>query len=122
MSDMARTWCTPCNAFFPISEIEWSDTGETIEKYYERHGARASGLDRFLCSKKFLVISVAVGLVVGAGAGYYLFRDRAAGARFLMTAFLGFLGVFAAAAVNVSVISKLITKKVCGVSDTRVLK
>jgi hypothetical protein len=122
LSDMTRTWCTPCNAFFPITEIEWLDTGETIAKYYERHGAKASSFDRFLCSKNFLLGSVAVGLLVGAGVGYYLFRDRAAGAKFLMTAFVGFLGVFAAAALNVSVITKLITKKVCGVSDTRELK
>jgi len=40
----------------------------------------------------------------------------------LITLFCGFFGVFAAAAVNVSVISKLIVRCVCGVGDTRVLK
>lgn len=122
LSDMTRTWCSPCNSFFPISDYEWSDTGETIQKYYERHGAKASRFERFLCSKPFLLASVAVGLIAGAIAGYLLFRNQGTGVKVFMAGFLGFVGVFAAAALNVSVITKMIAKRVCGVSDTRVLK
>src|SRR5262245_28068879 len=93
LSDMNRTWCTQCNAFAPISEVAWVDTGETIAAYYARHSTRATGLERFLCSKTFLVASVVVGLLIGAIAGYYLFRDRPIGTKILMTGFLGFIGV-----------------------------
>jgi hypothetical protein len=122
LSDMTRTWCTACNSFFPIAEYEWVDTGESIDRYYARHGARASNFERFLCSKKALLMMVGAGLVVGAIAGFILFRNAGMGTKILMMGALGFAGVFAAAAINVSVISKLVVRRVCGVSDTRVLK
>ncbi|MGI8979310.1 MAG: hypothetical protein ACR2FY_08800 [Pirellulaceae bacterium] len=119
---MTRTWCTPCNAFFPVSEYVWADSGEKIVDYYSRHSAKATALDRFLCSKVFLIASVVVGGLVGLAVGYALMRNGAWGQRLLVCGVLAFLGVFAAAALNVSVISKVMVKRVCGVADTRTLK
>lgn len=120
MSDMTRTWCSQCNAFFPITDYEWSDTGEKISDYYARHGAKATNLQRFLCSKKFMIICAVTGLLIGAIGGYVLFRDQNVMAKVLMIPFLGGIGVFVACAIYLQ-IGKPITKKVCGVSDTRVL-
>ena len=122
LSDMSRTWCSQCNSFFPISEYVWADSGEEITEYYARHSASASSIERFLCSKKFLVASAIIGFAAGAIVGFSLFRNNALWLKILMTPFVGFVGVFIAAALNVSVIGKAIVRKVCGVKDTRVLK
>jgi hypothetical protein len=120
LSDMTRTWCTNCNAFFPVSDYEWPDTGEKISDYYSRHSARASQLERFLCSKKFMIICAIAGFILGAVAGYFLFRNQALWLQVLMVLFVGGLGVFGACAIYLS-LGKPIVKRVCGVSDTRVL-
>jgi hypothetical protein len=122
LADMTRTWCIPCNAFFPVSEFDWVDTDENIVDYYSRHSTKATALDRFLFSKKFLIVSVVFGALVGIAIGYALTRNGGWGQRVLVSGFIGFLGVFAAAALNVSLISKAIVKRVCGVADTRTLK
>jgi hypothetical protein len=122
LSDMTRTWCSPCNSFFPVSEYEWADTGERIVDYYARHSAKATAFDRFLCSRTFLILSVVLGLLVGAAVGYMLVRNGGLGQKILVSGFLGVVGVVIAAAVNVSVISKVIAKRVFGVADTRLLR
>ena len=122
LADMTRTWCTPCNAFFPVSEYEWADTGEKIVDYYSRHSTKATAVDRFLCSKTFLLVSVVLFALAGIAAGYFITRNGGWGQRLLVSGILAFIGVFAAAALNVSVISKAIVKRVCGVADTRTLK
>jgi hypothetical protein len=122
LSDMSRTWCSECSSFFPLSEYEWVDSGEEITKYYARHSASASSVERFLCSKKFLVASAVVGFLLGAIGGFFLFRNNALWLKIFMTPFVGFIGVFIAAALNVSVIGKIIVRRVCGVKDTRILK
>jgi hypothetical protein len=120
LSDMTRTWCIQCNAFFPVSDFAWSDTGEKISDYYSRHSARASPSQRFLCSKKFMIVCAVAGLILGGVAGYFLFRSQALWLQVFMVPFVGGLGVFGACAIYVE-LGKLIVKRVCGVSDTRVL-
>ena len=122
LADMTRTWCTPCNAFFPVSEYVWADTDEKIVDYYNRHSTKATAFDRFLCSKVFLIVSVVFGALVGIAIGYAFTRNGALGQRLLVSGFLAFIGVFAAAALNISVVSKAVVKRVCGVADTRRLK
>ena len=120
LSDMPRTWCSQCNAFAPISDVAWSDTGETLSDYYARHGARATNTQRFLTSRRFLILCALSGLIFGGVGGYLLFRDNDLWLRILMALFVGGLGAFVACAIFVQ-LSKAITKRVCGVSDTRVL-
>ena len=122
LSDMTRTWCNSCESFFPLSDYEWADTGENISEYCSRHSANATQLQRFLCSKKCLIILAVLGFVLGAALGFLLFRDETLWLKILMTPACGFFGVFGAAALYISVISKTIVRQVCGVSDTRVLK
>jgi hypothetical protein len=120
LSDMTRTWCTQCNAFFPVTDYQWSDTGEKISDYYVRHSARATSLDRFLCSKKFMIVCAITGFILGAIGGFFLFRNQKVFLQVLMVPFIGGLGLFIACAIYLA-IGKPITKRVCGVSDTRVL-
>src|SRR5262245_5191356 len=120
MSDMTRTWCNQCNAFFPVTDYEWSDTGEKISDYYARHSARATKLERFLCSKKFMIVCAVTGLILGMIGGYFLVRDKQLIAQIIMVPFVGGIGVFIFCALYVE-LGKPITRRVCGVSDTRVL-
>jgi len=121
LSDMERTWCIQCNSFFPLAEYEWADSGENVTAYYARHSAKATGLQRFLCSKKCMLVMALAGFVLGAVGGYLLFRNSALVAKILMTLFCGGLGAFAGLAFYISVLCNLITRNVCGVSDTRTL-
>lgn len=120
MSDMTRTWCNHCNAFFPITDYQWSDSGEKISDYYARHSARATALERFLCSKKFMIVCAITGLILGMVGGYFLFRNQQVWLKIFMVPFVGGLGAFVACAIYLQ-IGKPITRRVCGVSDTRVL-
>jgi hypothetical protein len=122
LSDMTRTWCSQCSTFFPVSEFEWADSGETITDYCVRHGAKATGLEPFLCSKKFLVIFAAIGALLGGVVGFLMFRDDILALRIFMVPFTAFVGVFCAGAIAVFGIEKAIVWRVCGVTDTRVLK
>jgi len=120
LSDMTRTWCSQCNAFFRIEDYEWSDTGEKISDYYARHSVGASARQRFLCSKKFMIMCAVTGLILGAAGGYLLFRDQKLWLQVFMVPFVGGLGIFVACAIYVQ-LGKAISKRVCGVSDTRLL-
>lgn len=122
MSDMARTWCTQCESHFPISDYEWSDTGETIADYYARHGSGATALQRFLCSKKFMIIMAVSGFISGAIGGFFLTRGKDLWVQLLFIPFVGFIGVFIGCAIYISGFCEPITKKVSGVKDTRMLR
>jgi ABC-type glycerol-3-phosphate transport system permease component len=122
LAAMSRTWCSDCNAYFPPDQYVWADTDEKITDYWARHGSRATSLEHWLCSKTMLVVMVVIGLVAGLILGYALFRQKTPGVLIFMTGFMGLMGVFAAAALFISVITKFIVWRVCGVTDTRVLK
>lgn len=121
MSSMEQTFCSSCSAMFGIDEFEWVDTGETIAAYYARHSANATPMQRFLTSKKFMLLIIAVFAFLAAGGAFFLLANSAA-----MVKILGMLGGFVVGAfigmmTFIEGIANPITKKVCGVSDTRTL-
>jgi hypothetical protein len=118
---MSRTWCNTCQAFVPISDFEWFDTGEKISDYYARHSARVRKLERFLCSKAFLIVCGVTGFLPGAIGGYLRFRNNRLWMQVLMVPFTGFVGLIIVCSLNLLVLEKFIVKRVCGVSDSRLL-
>ena len=122
LSDMQRTWCESCMDYFPLSEFAWSDTGEKITDYYARHAAGASGLQRFLCSRVFLLISVAFGLLVGVVIAVIGFRDERWTILLLMIFTFAVIGVVLFGSLKEFVLGPFIVRRVCGVSDTRMLR
>lgn len=122
LSDMTRTQCSTCNDLFPLSEFEWVDTGETITDYYARHSARATKIERFLCSRTVLIISGVIGFLVGATLGYLGFRNDGWFLMLVMTPFVGVIGIIVFASLKEFFLGKLILRRVCGVSDSRLLK
>jgi hypothetical protein len=122
MSSMERTMCSSCGAMFPISQFEWADTGETLSDYYARHTQNATDLQRFLCSKKFMVGVIAACVLLTEIGIYFLMRNAELSV-LLFTLFGGLLiGGFIGMAVFVSGFADPIKRKVCGVSDTRSLR
>lgn len=122
LSDMAQTWCSECESFFPLTDYEWADTDEPVMDYYARHGAKATPLQRFLCSRKNMIIMAGLGFLLGGIGGYALFRNDALWLKLFMVPFCGGLGAFGGLAFYVSGLCNPITKSVCGVKDTRVLR
>ncbi|MEW4527052.1 hypothetical protein [Maioricimonas sp. JC845] len=121
MSSMEQTMCSACNAMFPIAEFEWADTGEKISDYYTRHSQNATDMQRFLCSKKFMVAVILLFVILTEIGIYLLMSDEE-------TAVLAFclvgglmIGGIIGMSVFISGFADPIKKKVCGVSDTRLL-
>ena len=122
LSDMASTWCSQCEEQFPLAEYEWSDTNEKVLDYYARHSEGATDTQRFLCSRKCMLLSGGGGLVLGAAITFILFRNGAGWQKFGLPVLAGGVGAFIGLAIYISALCGPITKKVCGVSDTRLLK
>ncbi|QDU36128.1 hypothetical protein Mal4_04110 [Maioricimonas rarisocia] len=121
MSGMERTMCSSCNAMFPISEFEWSDTGESLPDYYARHSQNATDMQKLLCSKKFMVAVILFFVVLTEIGIYFLLADE----EFAVLAFCLVGGLMIGGIIGMSVFisgfADPIKKKVCGVSDTRLL-
>lgn len=121
MSSMEQTQCADCAAMFPIADFEWADTGENLAAYYARHTTSATDMQRFLCSKKFMVALMALCAIPVAAGFYYLVRDE----YLLLKGVCIFTGLFIGVVIGSNVFEKVfekpITRKVCGVSDTRLL-
>lgn len=122
LTHFTGTWCTRCNDFFPVDEYEWLDTGERLTDYYARHTARATSLERFLASRTFSLIVIAVGFIAGTVGGFFLTEGQGFFPRVMLTVTNGVISVIILGSLNEFVLSKLIHWRVCGVSDTRMLK
>ena len=122
MSSMERTFCTSCNSMFGIDEYEWADTGESISDYYVRYTKNATSLQRFLSSKRFMVTLILL-IALPAAIGVFLFMSNNNGIARVLGSIGGLVvGAFIGMMLFVEAFAKPITRKVCGVTDTRVLK
>ncbi len=64
LANMIATYCAECEDNFAVSEFAWTDTGERISDYYERHRRKASPTQRLLASRTgMFAMSAAAGLV-----------------------------------------------------------
>lgn len=122
MSSMQQTFCSECNAMFGITEYEWSDTGETIAEYYARHSKTATSTQRFLTSKRFMILVIAMIAMPAAIGAYLLLADNIVLARVFAVIGGLIVGAFIGMMIFVELFDKPISRKVCGVSDTRMLK
>ncbi|NND95787.1 MAG: hypothetical protein HKN47_00490 [Pirellulaceae bacterium] len=122
MSSMEQTMCSTCGAMFPISEFAWSDTNESLSDYYARHTANATDRQRFLCSKTFMMAVIGVAAIITASAAYAIVANDDLLTRSICTAGGFFVGAIIGMAIFVSGFANPIKRKVCGVSDTRLLR
>jgi uncharacterized membrane protein YcjF (UPF0283 family) len=122
MSSMERTMCSTCGMMFPIADFAWVDTGETLADYYARHTQNATPAQRFLCSKKFMVAVIALFAIATAAGAYSIVANDNWLARVICVAGGLMVGAIIGGAIFLSGIEKPITRKVCGVKDTRMLR
>ncbi|MBA3316285.1 MAG: hypothetical protein H0T47_23735 [Planctomycetaceae bacterium] len=122
MSSMEQTMCSTCGAMFPIAEYAWADTDESLSDYYARHTIHATPLQRFLCSKTFMVALIAIAAIAVAGAAYALVANDNWLTRLICVAGGLMIGAFIGMAIFVSGFANPIKRSVCGVSDTRLLR
>lgn len=122
MSSMEITFCSDCGKMFPISEFSWIDTGESLSDYYARHTVSATPGQRFLCSKKVMVAIIVLSALTCAAAVYQLVAADDLVTRIVVVAGSLLIGAFIGMAIFVSGIADPIKRKVCGVSDTRLLR
>jgi hypothetical protein len=69
-----RTECEECNDTFPMREFVWDDTGEGLADYYARYAGRFQGKDRFLGSNSVVMTMLALGVLLGGIAGFWIGR------------------------------------------------
>lgn len=122
MSSMEQTQCSNCGSMYPISEFSWADTGETISAYYARHTTNASNRQRFLCSKRFMVVVIGIAAIVTASAFYALVANDNLLTRLICVAGGLMVGAMIGMAVFLTGFANPIKRKVCGVPDTRALR
>ncbi|TWU59314.1 hypothetical protein Poly51_21020 [Rubripirellula tenax] len=122
MSSMEQTKCSMCNAMFPISDYVWADTDENLSDYYARHTTTATDLQRLLCSKKMMVGLVAVSALAAAAGVYVLVANDDLFTRTICLLGGLMIGAFIGATLFLHVFANPITRKVCGVRDTRLLR
>lgn len=121
MSDMEQSFCSQCGIMVPITDLEWTDTNETISDYYKRHTQNASNTERMLCSKKCMMTIIALDALLIAFAFNFFLAKESVGSQVIMSV-VGFLiGAFIGMALYDNLISEPIKKKVTGVKDTRTL-
>lgn len=121
LSDVPQTWCTVCNAFGPVSEFTWADTGEKITDYRARHSARATSLERFFCSRAVWFGTLATALIAGMVGGFFLFAKSGWLLKIIMIPFTGFVCVVLMGAAMIET-TKIILWRVCGFREPRLLK
>lgn len=122
MSSMEQTLCSSCGRMFPITAFEWSDTGEKISDYYARYTKNATPLQRFLCSKKFMVALIIICIILAEIGIYFLVRNQNVLALVICLAGGVMIGGIIGMSVFIYGFADPIKRKVCGVSDTRTLK
>jgi hypothetical protein len=117
---MKRSYCAVCENQFPVSELRWQDTNETIASYYERHRRNVSPIVNAIAkrSRGFFVYGgllwcIILGLMIG------LFRDRSW--YLVLTFFLGIGGIVAAYISYEFLLKTFVYEAAFGTRDTREL-
>lgn len=122
LAGMRTTYCVKCEDQFPVSDFSWSDTNELISKYYARHGKTATASDVWWCGNGGLAFLVGIGFFAGVlfGVGLGTFTSWLTG--LIAGSVLAIVGAIVGLVMRETFFSRRITKRVCGVDDTRMLR
>ncbi|MCC9603681.1 hypothetical protein LOC67_24290 [Stieleria sp. JC731] len=121
LSGVEQTYCNACKSMYAVDEYRWADTNEKLTDYYKRHGNGANALDRFIASRHSLIAALVV--AIGLGIAMAVIANTIQGTDLLTSIFIGIgvcvLAVTAMATVIVSVLTPIVHRRVCNVSDPR---
>lgn len=108
---------------FQVSEFAWSDTMEKLIDYRKRLAGHAGSIDRFLCSKNAVLVMLVFALGLGAILAQMLSPIQKGLLGYVFTAIgLCVICLVAFGAILISVITPIVHRRVCGVSDPRRLQ
>lgn len=70
---MHSSYCATCDDNFPVSELRWQDTNETIASYYERYRRNVSPFVRAIAKRDNMLLALGglVGVLLGCVIGFY---------------------------------------------------
>lgn len=122
LAGMRTTYCVKCEDQFPVSEFAWSDTNELISNYYARHRKNASASDLWWCGNGGLALLMGLGFMAGVVSGVVLGLMTSGLIGVISGTVLALAGAIAGAVLRENFFARRITKRVCGVSDTRLLR
>lgn len=123
LSDISQTYCNNCKGMFQVQEFAWSDTLENLVDYRKRLAGHAGPISRFLCSKNAVIAMLVLGILLGIVSTQLMFPIQEGLFRFLILAFgISVIWLIALGSVLISVVTPLVHKWVCGVSDPRILQ
>jgi hypothetical protein len=122
LAGMKTTYCGQCDAIFSLNEFVWTDTGESIPDYYERHRRKASENELMLCSNTGLVTLGAIGLLIGFMIGTAICLTIGGWVGVFIAAFMALVGAVGGVIARETVVAPKIIQRVCGVNDTRQLE
>jgi len=123
LSDIHQTYCSGCKGMFDVHEFAWSDTRECLIDYRARHSTGAGSFARFICSRNAVLIMFVISIGLALVGAMLLSPIQQGLLGFLFTAIgVGFVALIALATLLIRVITPMVHKHVCGVSDPRALK
>ena len=123
LTGLEQTYCNACKSMFPIAEFRWTDSNETLPNYYQRHGDKATKFDRFIASRRSIIAGLVVAVAIGIFAFAFFFFVRGDGFVTAIGCGIGSatLSLIPIAAILFSVLTPMVHKRACGVSDPREL-
>lgn len=65
LAGMVATYCSNCEAMFPIDQFAWADTQEPISRYYDRYRSMGTPLQNFLVSRAGIYALAALPFAIG---------------------------------------------------------
>ncbi len=106
---------------FAVEEFRWADTDEKLSDYHQRHASGASAIDRFIGSRHSVIAVLITAVLLGVLTMILSWRFQGEGllASFFFGVGAGVLALIAMAAILLSVLTPIVHRRVCKVSDPR---
>ena len=121
LAGVERTYCNACKSMFGVDEFRWADTDEKLIDYHRRHADGASAIDRFIASRHSVIAALILAALLGVLTA--LFGLVFQGEGLLESIFFGIgagvLSLIAMTAILISVLTPIVHRRVCKVSDPR---
>lgn len=121
ISGVERTYCNACKSMFSVDEFRWEDTDEKLVDYHRRHASGASAIDRFIASRHSLIAALVLSTLLGilTMVFYLVFQGEALLGAFFLGVGVGFVSLIAMGTILISVLTPIVHRRVCKVSDPR---
>ncbi len=121
LAGVQQTYCNACKSMFAVDEFRWADTDEKLTDYYLRHASRASAIDRFIASRHSVITALVLAVLLGILTVILCLVVQ--GEELLTSIFLGIgvgvLSLLTMGAILIFVLTPIVHRRVCKVSDPR---